>query len=51
MHKGYKKNQFIDVESYFHVYIDGSLEMKDTIAAKALALHPVQAFAYYNGED
>ncbi|WP_214480570.1 N-acetyltransferase [Bacillus sp. SM2101] len=51
VHKWYKKNKFIDVESYLHVYIDGSLEMKDTLTAKVPALHPVQAFSHYNGDN
>jgi ribosomal protein S18 acetylase RimI-like enzyme len=47
----YKKNGFLKVESYLHVYLDGGEELKGNITSEVPKLYPVHTFAHYVGDD
>lgn len=43
----YVRNEFQNVDSYYHVYIDNN----DQVSAEAKGLHFIQGFAHYTGDD
>lgn len=47
----YENNQFIKVDSYLQVFIDGGEEIKGVIMSEIPKLYPVQTFAHYVGEE
>ncbi|GAA0358424.1 GNAT family N-acetyltransferase [Bacillus horti] len=47
----YIKHNFIERDSYLHVYMEGGNEIKDAITPEIPKLYPIQAFAHYVGEE
>lgn len=47
----YKKNGFLNVESYLHVYLDGREELSGYIKSEVPELYPVHTFAHYVGTE
>ncbi|MGG0761707.1 GNAT family N-acetyltransferase [Bacillus paramycoides] len=47
----YGNNDFVNVDSYLHVYSDHTDEIKDVINSNIKQLYPVQTFAHYTGEN
>ncbi|SET50458.1 Ribosomal protein S18 acetylase RimI [Oceanobacillus limi] len=47
----YEKNNFHKIDSYLHVYMEGSQELKDSLKSEIPSLYPVQAFAHYTGKE
>ncbi|MEE4561445.1 GNAT family N-acetyltransferase [Paenibacillus polymyxa] len=47
----YEKNNFLNVESYLHVFMNDDQEMNDVIKSKVSGLYLVQAFGHYVGEN
>lgn len=47
----YRKNRFLKVDSYLHVFLDGKQETKGAIKSEIAGLAPVQAFAHYKGKE
>lgn len=46
----YKKMEFNQVESYYHLYLEGN-EMNNRIATNVSNLFPISSFAHYVGND
>lgn len=51
VNKWYERNNFKNVQSYLHVFIDGSEELTGLLKREMVGLHPVQAFAHYVGNE
>jgi GNAT superfamily N-acetyltransferase len=51
VNKWYESNDFKNVQSYLHVFIDGSEELKSVINCEMDRFHTVQAFAHYVGDE
>lgn len=51
VNKWYEKNNFLNVDSYLQVYIDGEEELNDVIKSEVANLYPIKTFAHYIGED
>ncbi|WLD94306.1 GNAT family N-acetyltransferase [Alkalihalobacillus sp. AL-G] len=51
VNKWYEKNKFTKVDSYFHVFIEGSKAVKHVIHSESPEIKPVQIFAHYTGKD
>ncbi len=49
--KWYVRNGFVKKETYLHVYMDGSEELKGNISSLKDSLFPVYVFSHYTGED
>ncbi|WNS46929.1 GNAT family N-acetyltransferase [Paenibacillus sp. MMS20-IR301] len=47
----YGRNQFIQADSYLHVYLEGDEEIEGTISSNLPRLRPVYTFAHYTGPD
>ncbi|MFE6138452.1 GNAT family N-acetyltransferase [Bacillus sp. NPDC057893] len=47
----YENNNFVNVDSYLHVYSDQTNEIKDVIESNMKQLYPVQTFSHYTGEN
>ncbi|MED0960607.1 GNAT family N-acetyltransferase [Bacillus paramycoides] len=47
----YGNNDFVNVDSYLHVYSDHTDEIKDVINSNIKQLYPVQTFAHYTGKN
>lgn len=46
----YKKNGFIELSSYFHIYLNSS-QLKGMIKSELAKLYPEYVFAHYTGDD
>lgn len=51
VNKWYENNHFKNVQSYLHVFMDGSEELNGVMKCEMDRLHPVQAFAHYVGDE
>ncbi|OFD78531.1 MULTISPECIES: GNAT family N-acetyltransferase [Bacillus cereus group] len=47
----YENNNFVNVDSYLHVYSDHTDEINDVIKSNMRHLYPIQTFAHYTGEN
>lgn len=51
VHQWYKKNGFLNTDSYLHVYMDAEEEVNGVLKSNTPNLFPIQAFAHYVGKD
>ncbi|MGD6969252.1 GNAT family N-acetyltransferase [Rossellomorea vietnamensis] len=51
VNKWYESNNFKVVQSYLHVFVEGSEKLTGVLKAQIGGLHPVQAFAHYVGDE
>ncbi|ART77584.1 GNAT family N-acetyltransferase [Sutcliffiella horikoshii] len=51
VNKWYECNNFKNVQSYLHVFIEGSEELTGLLKCETGGLQPVQAFAHYVGKE
>src|SRR5690625_92152 len=51
VNRWYVNNDFKNIDSYLHVYLDGKNEISGVIHSKIDNLYPIQTFAHYYGEE
>jgi len=51
VNRWYVNNDFKNIDSYLHVYLDGKNEIGGVIHSKIDNLYPIQTFAHYYGDE